>query len=134
MTIELLALVGVCAVLMALLAVQGLWTPFTYGFGYGLGARDEPKPRSVFAARVDRAVANHIEGLVMFAPLVVVAAIAGVSTPLTAWGAILYFAARIAFAAFYIAGVPVLRSVAWGVGAGGLLAIFWELGSAALTR
>ncbi|MGD2132914.1 MAG: MAPEG family protein [Maricaulaceae bacterium] len=120
MVVEIWAMIGVWAVLAALLTVQGLWTPLAHGFAYGLGPRDEAKPRSVFAGRVDRTVANHIESMALFLPVVIAAIALDASTQLSAWGALTFLVGRIAFAFFYIGGVPVLRSAAFGVSLVGL--------------
>ncbi|MEO1015492.1 MAG: MAPEG family protein [Pseudomonadota bacterium] len=127
MTFELYALLAAGGLLFALLLIQGALTPLAHGFKYGLGPRDEAKPRSAFAGRVDRTVVNHMEGLALFVPLIVVAALAGVSSQLTVWGAAAFVGARAAFALFYIAGVPVFRSIAWGVSVVGLIMIFAAL-------
>lgn len=105
------------------MAVQGALTPVTKGFGWGLGARDEPRDISALQGRMKRTVANHIEGLVLFASLVLIALLAGISSSITQTGAMVFVAARIAFAVFYILGIPVVRSVFWGGSVLGLLMI-----------
>ena len=127
MTIELQALLAVTAILFVLLVIQGALVPVTHGFGWGLGPRDEPRSPSVMQGRASRIVANHLEGMALFVPLVVVAAAAGVSTPLTQTGALVFAAARAAFAVIYFFGVPVLRSAAWGVSVLGLAMIAFDL-------
>ena len=127
MTIELQALLWATTILFVLLAVQGALVPITQGFGWGLGARDEPRAYSALQGRMKRTVANHIEGLVIFASLVLIAHLAGISSSSTQTGAMVFVAARIAFAGAYILGVPVLRSAVWGVSVLGLLMIAVEV-------
>lgn len=127
MTIEMQALLVVTAVLLASLGVQGGLAPATHGFRWGLGPRDEPRPPSMLQGRMNRIVANTIEGMVLFIPLVFIAYATGISTPLTQTGAVLFAAARIGFAIVYAIGIPVLRSVVWGVGLVGLLMMAFDL-------
>ena len=63
----------------------------------------------------------------MFAPLVLVAAVAGISTPLTVLGAQLFFYSRVVHGVLYVAGVPWIRPLAWAVGMAGCVMIFIEL-------
>ena len=127
MTIELQALFGVSAILLVLITIQGGLVPATHGIKWGLGPRDEPRDPSVMQGRLKRIVANHLEGMAMFAPLVLIAHVIGVSTPITVAGALIFVFARAAFAVIYIMGVPVLRSAAWGVGLLGIMMIGFEL-------
>ena len=132
MTFELLALVGVVGILFLILMYQGALVPLNQGFGWGLGSRDLQCDKTVSQGRAARTVANHLEATAMFAPLIIVAHLADVSTTVTVWGAGLFLASRAAFACLYLAGVPVLRSVAWGISIIGLLMIAAELVRAAL--
>lgn len=127
MTIELQALLGVTAMLLIILFIQGGLVPATHGFKWGLGPRDEPRDPSILQGRMSRIVANHLEGMAMFVPLILIAHLAGVSTGLTQAGALIYAGARAAFAIFYFAGIPVLRSAAWGASIIGLLMIGFAL-------
>lgn len=123
MTIELQALFGSALLLFALLVMQGALVPITQGFAWGLGSRDQPRELSPLQGRMKRVVANHIEGLAVFAVLVLVAHLSGVSSSLTQTGALLFLGARIAFALAYIVGIPVVRSAIWAVSVAGLLMI-----------
>ena len=120
MSVELQSLFAVVFILFILLFVQGGLVPATHGFKWGLGPRDEPRAPSVLQGRMSRIVANHLEGMAMFAPLVLIVELAALSSPLTAAGAVTFAAARAAFAVIYVLGVPVLRSIAWGVALIGL--------------
>ncbi len=55
--------------------------------------------------------------------LVLVAAVAGVSTEETAFGAQLFFWARVAHAGIYIAGIPWVRALAFIAGLSGMFDI-----------
>ena len=80
-----------------------------------------------FHGRTKRAQANFIEGMCMFAPLVLVAAVTNSFSELTALGAALFFWGRVVFAPTYWLGVPWVRTLAWFVSIIGILMILWEL-------
>jgi len=130
MTFELLSLVGTVGILFLILMYQGALVPIHQGFGWGLGSRDAPREFTASQRRAARTVANHIEGMAMFVPLIIAAHLAGISTWVTVWGAGIFLVGRAAFAVLYLAGVPVLRSAAWGISITGLLMIAYELVSA----
>ena len=94
-----------------------------------VGPRDAMPPAglSPFHARARRAQANMTEGMVMFVPLVLVAAHLDAFSADTALGAVLFFYGRLAFAPLYWFGVPWLRTLAWAVSMLGILLIFLEL-------
>jgi len=78
-------------------------------------------PDPAWAERARRAHANAIENLTVFAPLVLVAALAGISTPATVFAAQLYLGARLVHYVVYAAGIPVVRTLAFVAGAGATL-------------
>jgi uncharacterized MAPEG superfamily protein len=80
-------------------------------------------PEPLWADRARRAHANAIENLVVFAPLVLVAAAIGVSSPTTTLASQVYVAARFAHYALFVAGIPFARTVAFFVGACATLVI-----------
>ena len=69
-----------------------------------------------WAERARRAHANAVENLAVFAPLVLIAALIGVSTPATVFAAKLYLFARLVHYVVYAAGIPVLRTLAFIAG------------------
>jgi uncharacterized MAPEG superfamily protein len=68
-------------------------------------------PAADWADRAKRAHVNAVANLAVFAPLVVVAALAGISTPATALAAKVYVAARLAHYIVYAAGIPIIRTL-----------------------
>ena len=77
--------------------------------------------------RARRAHLNMIENLVLFAALVLIAAVAGKANATTAMGAMIFFWGRLAYALIYLIGIPWLRTAAWGVSVVGLVLIFLQL-------
>ncbi|MGA0602564.1 MAPEG family protein [Caulobacter sp. KR2-114] len=123
MGVELTMLAWSAGLLLVLVLIQAGAGVRAQGAVPMAGPRDnlpEPKP---FQARTKRVVDNHREGLTIFAPIVLVAAVAHISTHTTQLGAELFFWSRLAHAALYLAGVPLVRPLAWGVGIAGTVMV-----------
>ncbi|WP_020694749.1 MAPEG family protein [Reyranella massiliensis] len=80
-----------------------------------------------WAGRAKRAHLNMIENMVLFAALVLITAVAGKASAMTAMGAMIFFWARLAYAVIYVAGIAWLRTLAWFVSVIGMAMIAWEL-------
>ncbi len=94
------------------------------GTKWNLSARDgEPPPVSVTAGRAQRAAANFLETFPFFAAALVCAIATSHDGHLAVLGAQLYFWARVAYLPIYLVGVPVIRSLVWGVALVGLLMV-----------
>ena len=127
MSIELEMLVwsAVLALVQMLVAVLGATTQV--GLPRLAGNREAMPALSGWAARAQRAHLNMLESLVVFAIAVLVAEIAGRTNDLTALGATLFFWARLAYAVVYVAGIPCLRTLVWGVGLAGIVLVLSQL-------
>ena len=99
----------------------------TRGLVDSVGYPANPKPQSPWAQRLMRAHVNAVENLVVFAALVLAAAVAGVSTPVIAGAAMVYFWARVVHALAYTFALPWLRTLAFTVGFFAQAAIAWQL-------
>lgn len=123
-------------VLTALLSVALAFPPlfsvlWERGFVYGLGNRDLGSAGlPEWGRRAERAQWNLLANLPAFAILVLVAAFLGISNDVTTLGAQQFFWARVAHAVIYIAGIPYIRAIAFGVSLGGLFKIAGELSAA----
>ena len=91
------------------------------------GNREDLPDMVGWAGRARRAHLNMIENLVLFAPLVLIAAVAGTANATTAMGAMIFFWARLAYAVIYLIGIPWLRTLAWFVSVIGMAMIAWVL-------
>ncbi len=69
-----------------------------------------------WAQRAQKAHANAVENLVIFAPLVVVAALLNVNNAITLIAAKVYLLARIVHYIAHTAGIPVIRTLAFQTG------------------
>ena len=127
MSFELEAVVGSVLILFALLVFQGTLVPLNQGFGWGLGSRDGKAEYTAMQGRASRTVANHVEGMLLFVPLIMVVEMGGLSSQLTTVGAALYLAGRVAFVPFYLFGVSYLRSLVWGVALLGTMLVGYEV-------
>ena len=123
MTTELTMLVYATLLLILLVGVQAIAGTREAGFTNMAGTRDNLPAPTGFAARAKRTVDNHREGLTMFAPVVLAAAVAHVSNQRTVIGAEMFFYARLVHAACYLAAVPYVRSLAFVVGLVGTLMV-----------
>jgi uncharacterized MAPEG superfamily protein len=127
MTIELTMLAYSVGLLFALIIIQAVAGIKAQGLMPLANSRDDLPPPGVFQARAKRCVDNHREGLTLFAPLILIAALAQVSNPATVLGAQLFFFGRVAHAGIYLAGLPMVRPLAWAVGIAGTVMVFSAL-------
>ena len=85
---------------------------------YTSSARDKPPSRQLatLTGRLQRAMNNHFEGLILFTLAVVVVTLGDQSTPLTQTCAWAYLGARVLYIPAYAYGWRPWRSVIWAVG------------------
>ncbi|MFN4154888.1 MAG: MAPEG family protein [Paracoccaceae bacterium] len=88
------------------------------GTGYTSSARDKPPSRQLSprTARLQRALNNHFEALILFTLAVVVVTLGQQSTAVTQAAAWVYLAARILYIPAYAFGWRPWRSAIWGIG------------------
>ncbi|MDN5786967.1 MAPEG family protein [Pseudorhodobacter sp.] len=88
------------------------------GTGYTSSARDRPPSRQLSerTGRLQRALNNHFEGLILFTIAVLVVTLGGQSSGVTAACAWVYLCARILYVPAYAFGWRPWRSAIWGVG------------------
>ena len=92
-----------------------------------VGNREGMPEITGWGGRASRAHYNMLENLVLFASLVLVAVVAGKTNDMTLLGAQLFFWARLAYAAIYVAGIIWVRTLAWLISVVGLILIFAQL-------
>jgi uncharacterized MAPEG superfamily protein len=124
MTTELVALVFAILLGFAQLLIAANESTKQRGIYWNAGPRDAPdRPLTGIAGRLDRAFKNYLETFAFFAAAVLIAHLANRHNAFTIYGAWTYLAARVVYVPLYAAGVPYLRSCAWGVGFLATLAI-----------
>jgi uncharacterized MAPEG superfamily protein len=98
------------------------------GYVWTASSRDEVVPQLTgVAGRLERALHNFVETFPLFAAAVLTAHVAGTQSWMTEWGVQLYFWARVAYVAFYAAGVFLMRSLVWNVAALGIILVLVSL-------
>ncbi|WP_146345900.1 MAPEG family protein [Phaeobacter marinintestinus] len=86
------------------------------GTDYAASPRDEPRQITGTAGRLQRAMNNHFEGLILFTIACTVITLSNQSTPFTATCAWIYLAARILYVPAYAYGLSPWRSLLWVIG------------------
>ena len=124
---ELLILVWSVILTFVLILVPATQSVLTNGLKVMAGPRDNVPEPSVTNKRLRRLAANMIENMVLFTPLVLSAATAGVSNHWTVLGCQLFLGGRIVHALVYAFGLPWIRPVFWGVATVGMGMIAWQL-------
>lgn len=129
MTTELWMLVAATGITMLAIMAQATHLMIAFSPADTMGTRDNLETTPM-AARLQRNVRNHLEGIVLFIPLVVAVSLVGASvgegsvawgtTGLSAMGAQIFVASRLVHLVTYAAGIPVVRSLAWMAGLAGL--------------
>lgn len=118
MTPELTALALAALLQATQFALFAIPANMELGTGYTSSARDRPPSRelSVRTGRLQRAMNNHFEGLILFTIAVVVVTLGNQSTGFTAACAWVYLTARILYVPAYAFGWHPWRSAIWALG------------------
>jgi uncharacterized MAPEG superfamily protein len=127
MTTELTMLIMSVGLLMLILAIQGSAGVISNGLLTQAGPRDGLPEQQVFHARVTRLRANMMENLLLFAPVVLVAQVAGIGNELTVLGAQLFFFGRLGHGIIYLAGWPFVRPLFFAIAWAGIIMIATQL-------
>lgn len=98
------------------------------GLDYAVGPRDESRPiKSTIAGRARRALANLLETYPGFIALAVALVLSGKAGGLGATGAWIWLIARVVYIPLYLFGIPLVRSLCWGVSILGLVLMLIRL-------
>ena len=128
MATEITLLAWTSLLFLAHLLLQASASTAELGLGYGMGARDEErKAQGTLPRRAARAFANLRETFPIFGALALALAASGRTGGVGALGAQLYFWGRVIYLPLYLFGVPIVRSLAWGVSLVGLLLMAYRL-------
>jgi uncharacterized MAPEG superfamily protein len=109
------ALLYIVQVLIAAVA-----TDLKNGVAWGLGNRDDIPASSGFVGRSQRAYSNMAENLLPFACIALLVQSTGNTGEMSALGASVFFYSRVLHAGFYLAGITVVRSLAYFGGLAGM--------------
>ena len=125
--IELSLLILTAALTILQMLVSALGSISQIGLTTLAGNRDNLTETTGWASRAQRAHRNMLESIAVFAILVMSAHHLNISNDMTVLGAQLFFWGRVAFSIIYIAGIPWVRTAAWGFSLVGLILIFLQL-------
>jgi len=127
MTPELTYLTYAVILLIVHTILQATFSDLSKGLGWALGAQDEDRDQPAIAARIQRALRNYLETLPAFIALALMLAVTDLGTETTAFGAALWFWARVAYIPAYASGIPMIRSIAWFASLAGLALMIMPL-------
>ena len=120
--LNLLALYGLFTTLVLLLKVTGMTGQL--GMGYLLSSRDDQRSLTGITARLDRALANSITAMALFAPAVLVLAAKGGFSHASLTAAQVFLAARVLYVPAYGFGITGLRTALWLAGFAATVALY----------
>jgi uncharacterized MAPEG superfamily protein len=127
MTSELMSLTWVITLSALMWVPYILNTIMVQGLSEAVGYPDNPKPLAPWARRMKKAHYNAVENLVLFAALVLMLHVLGISNPTTVLACNVYFWARLAHYLVYSAGIPWLRTISFAVAWVCILTLLWQL-------
>jgi len=127
MIIELQVVIFIVVLTTALIFIQQLHIDVLMGAKYARSNRAEQKLASAFGGRIDRALENTKENIVLFIPIALIVALLDVSTGLTQTGAIVFAVGRVLHSISYLAGIIFVRSIGWFAGIVGIGMMIYSL-------
>ena len=93
------------------------------GLAWAIGSRDEPRPVTGVAGRLERAFRNYLENYPFFAAAILMVLVTQSRGALSEWGAITYLLARVVYVPLYASGVKRIRSYVWFIALIGLILV-----------
>jgi uncharacterized MAPEG superfamily protein len=117
--------IPVSALLIIAIAVAAIlvYVPFlAVGYARAVAGYDTAAPRAMveqlpdWGKRATWAHQNSWESFGLFTAAALMAYATGVSSPTARWAVLAYLAARLLFSVFYIANIPLLRSLMFAIG------------------
>jgi uncharacterized MAPEG superfamily protein len=116
MTPELTALTLAALLQVVQFAAYSITAQMQVGTKKALSPRDAPVQLTGKAGRLQRAMNNHFEGLILFGIAVMVITYSSQGNGSTAIACAVYFAARVLYVPAYVFGWVPWRSLIWAIG------------------
>ena len=123
MTTELTMLAAAGGLALTLTLIQGTRNVLVLGLPTAAGNQHDIPPWEGWNDRLNRALRNLVEALIIFAPIALVVHLLGMGNEMSALGAKVFLAARVVHAIVYTLGIPYLRTTAWFAGVIGILLV-----------
>ncbi len=127
MTIDLICLLILALWSIPLNHIPALARVSEAGLEWAASNREKAVAGPPWVGRADRAQRNHHDNLAMIAAVILIAQVSGQADAVTGWAAIAILAFRILHGAAYIAGVALLRSLAYVGSIIGVGMIVWRI-------
>ena len=127
--LNILALYGLFTALTLVMQASGAMTQL--GLGYLLSSRDEGRTVAGMAARLDRALANSVTTMALFAPAILVLHMKDAFSATTLLAAQAFLLARVVYLPSYMFGIVGVRTLTWTVGFGATVVLYFVALSAA---
>ena len=127
LSMELTMLLWATILYVAQIALAAIAADVQNGVAWGLGNRENIPVLPGWGGRAQRAHVNMAESLLPFACLVLIAHSLGRTGDLSVLGAEVFLISRLAHAVCYIAGITILRSLAYFGGIAGMVLIIVQL-------
>ncbi|SFS97587.1 Uncharacterized conserved protein, MAPEG superfamily [Sulfitobacter marinus] len=109
-----LAAYGLLVLLTILLQVLGGMQQLS--LGYLMSSRDETRTVSGMTARLERALANSITAMALFAPAILILVVLDRTSSASLLAAQVFLIARIIYLPVYAFGIPAVRTLVWLAG------------------
>jgi len=126
-SMELTMLMWAAILYVVQIGIAALAADIQNGVAWGLGNREVIPAVEGWGGRAQRAYKNMAESLLPFACLVLIAHSLGRTGDLSVLGAEVFLISRLAHAVCYIAGITILRSLAYFGGIAGMVLIIVQL-------
>lgn len=121
MTVEIAMLFWAAALGLVQVGAQSFAFKAQVGNAYTVGARDEYRPATGLAGRMERALRNFLETFPIFAAVVLAVYATERSNQWSEIGAQVYFWGRLAYLPAYAAGLPWIRTFIWQIATVGIV-------------
>jgi uncharacterized MAPEG superfamily protein len=123
MSTELFMLSMAGGFILLLTLLQGTRNILVLGPVTAAGNQHDIAPWAGWNDRLNRAIKNQIEGIVIFAPILLAVEFANFTNETTALGAQIFVFARVVHAIVYTIGIPWFRTTAWAAGVAGIVLV-----------
>lgn len=126
MSIELTVLTWGCVLGVVQIFIAAQLATRQYGASWGLSSREaQVPPPTPLLGRLRRAQANFLETFPIAAAAILIVETAGLNSALTAAGAAVWLAARVAYWPVYAIGIPGVRSLLFAASIVGIGMVLW---------
>lgn len=121
MTVEIAMLFWAAVLGLVQVGAQSFALKAQEGNAYTVGARDEPRPATGLAGRMERALRNYLETFPIFAAVILAVYATERTDVWSETGAQVYFWGRLAYLPAYAIGLPWVRTIIWQIATIGIV-------------